>query len=100
EDRRSNQRGACEEVSRAGDQGPPEQASGEGLCTGAAGLFPRLHCQRRQYAGLRHIQFHGLSQKYRSLGPHQVILLASAQGLAKLLTSSICLSVKRRTSWR
>jgi hypothetical protein len=55
EDRRSNQRGACEEVSRAGDQGPPDEAGGQqkwGLCTGAAGLFPRLHCQRRQYAGL------------------------------------------------
>jgi len=24
----------------------------EGLCTGAAGFFPRLHCQRRQYAGV------------------------------------------------
>src|SRR5215475_2056029 len=74
--------GACEEVSRAGDQGSPDGAGGQqnwGLCTGAAGSFPRLHCQRRQYAGLSHIQFHGLSQKYRSLGPDQEILLASAQ---------------------
>jgi hypothetical protein len=42
-------------VSRADDQGPPDEAGGQqkwGLCTGAAGLFPRLHCQRRQYAGL------------------------------------------------
>jgi len=54
----------AKKVSRAGDQGPSYGAGGKGsLCTGAAGSFPRLHCQRRQYAGLRHIQFHGLSQK-------------------------------------
>src|SRR5262245_52249607 len=30
---------------------PSYGAGGKGsLCTGAAGLFPRLHCQRRQYA--------------------------------------------------
>jgi hypothetical protein len=37
---------------RAPAIGPPYGAGGKGsLCTGAARLFPRLHCQRRQYAG-------------------------------------------------
>ena len=40
---------------------PTERAgSRAGTYAGAAGLFPRLHCQRRQYAGLSHIQFDGL----------------------------------------
>ena len=42
----------AKKLSRAGDQGPPDGAGGkQSLCSGAAGLFPRLHCQRRQHAG-------------------------------------------------
>jgi hypothetical protein len=44
EDCRSDQRGAFKEVLHAGDQGRPDEAGGQqkwGLCTGAAGLFPR-----------------------------------------------------------
>src|SRR6516164_3141107 len=37
------------------------RATKMGPCTGAAGLFPRLHCQRRQYAGLRRASNRGQS---------------------------------------
>jgi hypothetical protein len=39
----------------------PTERAGSKAYAQAQRVFPRLHCQRRQYAGLSHIQFHGLN---------------------------------------